>query len=1031
MEDSAPFEIHNKLLSDLITEYLDSSVKSDRERNFTKWKLAFRSIKDSPFHRDCPILWDFFFLEDTKRIGIGEYNVLRRLMTDIGHAGDRIGQAENLIRESSKCSRGKQLDYPIVLKSRAHDLFYGDNVIIEADGLRRPELDWWKIKESERLPKKLDLRMAKYSESTCEGNQSTLILKDVTFEDAGLYYICNKTGKRQSNQLHLKIKGELPGVYVRTSSSNIQLGYNFEMRCHVVSIPPAKSASWWKFSEERREEINTNCDKYAESSSDPQKEPVLKINRLDYEDEGTYYLRVTNAVGQAESKHCGVKFDEDNSTRTIRYFHLIQLGGKSLIHFVERKINSSLKTYLAEKDEELGFLLTKSQMEQIKTIQSPESLDISVLYIILKSMPDIQSPTKGWGNLPGDNDILPSDDVERIQIHYEFMIQQMDSHTMSSSLFKEKWSHLSQAIQRLSTFVQERQIDDIYFSELDQSALKKSLKSIKDNTERDLKSQSEKKILPVIEIQGPELVRYHKTAEITGTIKSPNEILHAAWKKESRNIDISTPKYRGSIDNGTDAKLIIKKMDTDDVANYNLIVKNESGMTRSNAIYLRIKEGKPKCEILGEACRMVSIGGSETLQGKVKSYPKPVTLQWIKIRTSADIKLDIKSHKYQGSKDHLRKPTLMINNIDLNDYGIYILNVKNIKGTANSKEIKLDIEEEGIGDFSNQDKLMDYLSMYEKLGQNVELSNYPEIQEIVVKTDRLLENWKNETDSCQREDVLKKYFYIVCKMMTTYNITKGRCSRGSINIELEFPNRGSFLKFEKDVKEGDMKGNLEDILLFQPLMQNLDLSVEPNDFFVGFGDVQEKQSTKDIDLIRLPESDVFAAAIDLGNTYSSYVFSEMISTKTTASLIKKKHGHLEKIPTVLLLDKDLQIHSFGHKPREEYTHLRGQKEAENLFYFENFMTLIYETSTKSVDRNIQIPDAQGRNVSAKIIISRCASYMIERAIRHIREEFAHVLLSSFKFVFTLPTFWSLADGFFKDALSEVNNALHSIITRIS
>ncbi|XP_062588712.1 heat shock 70 kDa protein 12B-like [Saccostrea cucullata] len=147
----------------------------------------------------------------------------------------------------------------------------------------------------------------------------------------------------------------------------------------------------------------------------------------------------------------------------------------------------------------------------------------------------------------------------------------------------------------------------------------------------------------------------------------------------------------------------------------------------------------------------------------------------------------------------------------------------------------------------------------------------------------------------------------------------------------------------------------------------------------------------------------------------------MNSTKTTPSLTSNKHSHLEKIPTVLLLDKDLQIHSFGHKAREEYTHLRGQKEAEEVFYFENFMTLIYEASTKSMDRSIQIPDAKGRNVSAEIIISRCASYMIERAIRHIREEFAHVLLSNFMFVFTLTTFWSLGDEFFQDALSDVNN----------
>ncbi|XP_062576047.1 uncharacterized protein LOC134237919, partial [Saccostrea cucullata] len=694
-------------------------------------------------------------------------------------------------------------------------------------------------------------------------------------------------------------------------------------------------------------------------------------------------------------------------------------------------------------------------------VQSSETIDISVLYIIVKNIPEIQSPSKGWGNTPHPDDTLPSDDVERIRIHYEFTMLQRDTESISSTAFEEKWRELSQAIRRLSTFVQARQIDDIHFSELDQTTLEKSLKSMEKNIERELKSQLEKKVtLPIIEIREPKFMRYLKTAEITSTIKSANEILKAVWQKEGRNIEISTPKYRGSIEIEKNAKVVINvinNMDTDDIGHYKLIVKNESGMARSNAVYLKIKE------------RYIKLGIN-------------------------------KSEKYKGSKDHPQKPTLLINNIDFSDYGIYILYVENSTGTAISNEIKLDIE--GGLPVAH----ITEVKVAQKFSCLAEICSIPD--PLYVKWQKLVNNkaeninisipkYKGSSEDLSRPTLVvqdlaiepadtAKYHLIVCNPVgkgrskqiplhvktTTVNSvlkvdldlkdeTKEEsstclpdilciCSRGSINIELEFPNRGSFLKFEKDVKEGDMKEKLTDILLFQPFMQNLDLGLEPDDFFVVYGNVQEKKSTKDIDLIPLPESDVFAVAIDLGNTYSSYALSEITSTKTTASLTKNKHGYLEKIPTVLLLDKDLQIHSFGHKAREEYIHLRGQKEAEDVFYFENFMSLIYETNAEpvtnqefsdghlyvsllcpflqSMDKSIQIPDAKGRNVSAKIILSRCASYMIERAIRHIREEFAHVLMSNFKFVFTLPTFWSLADGFFQDALSELSLEKDQVFT---
>ncbi|CAG2209329.1 unnamed protein product [Mytilus edulis] len=58
------------------------------------------------------------------------------------------------------------------------------------------------------------------------------------------------------------------------------------------------------------------------------------------------------------------------------------------------------------------------QKTKIKELQHPnsyDSLDVTSIYQLLRQFKLIQSPTKGWGNLPGKVDINVGDDVERIR----------------------------------------------------------------------------------------------------------------------------------------------------------------------------------------------------------------------------------------------------------------------------------------------------------------------------------------------------------------------------------------------------------------------------------------------------------------------------------------------------------------------------------------------------------------------------------------------------------------------------------------
>ncbi|CAC5361535.1 unnamed protein product [Mytilus coruscus] len=53
---------------------------------------------------------------------------------------------------------------------------------------------------------------------------------------------------------------------------------------------------------------------------------------------------------------------------------------------------------------------------KLQTTNTYDSLDIPIIYKLLRHFPLIQQPTKGWGNFPDQTDVTIADDVERIRI---------------------------------------------------------------------------------------------------------------------------------------------------------------------------------------------------------------------------------------------------------------------------------------------------------------------------------------------------------------------------------------------------------------------------------------------------------------------------------------------------------------------------------------------------------------------------------------------------------------------------------------
>lgn len=61
-------------------------------------------------------------------------------------------------------------------------------------------------------------------------------------------------------------------------------------------------------------------------------------------------------------------------------------------------------------------LSEKSQINTLNVSDSYKSLDISLLYKLVKMFPCVPNPTQGWGQKPTKNDLSISDDIERIRI---------------------------------------------------------------------------------------------------------------------------------------------------------------------------------------------------------------------------------------------------------------------------------------------------------------------------------------------------------------------------------------------------------------------------------------------------------------------------------------------------------------------------------------------------------------------------------------------------------------------------------------
>ncbi|XP_061193666.1 uncharacterized protein LOC133201889 [Saccostrea echinata] len=96
------------------------------------------------------------------------------------------------------------------------------------------------------------------------------------------------------------------------------------------------------------------------------------------------------------------------------------------------------------------------------TAVSSLSMDITIMYKLLRNYSDITPPGNGWGKDPKVEHITESDDIERIRLYRNKYSHDAGSNlVMKDNVFSAIWTDLSQAIIRLSAGVLKRRISEI------------------------------------------------------------------------------------------------------------------------------------------------------------------------------------------------------------------------------------------------------------------------------------------------------------------------------------------------------------------------------------------------------------------------------------------------------------------------------------------------------------------------------------------------------------------------------------------
>lgn len=117
-------EIHNNLLAKLINGYVGHNENSD---TYVSWKLQFRNYCDLPTQQNGSVLNNVYYLEKVGLLGVGKYDVLKKIFSEDKEALSEIENVSNVIEivdPSTIGSTGIYNDSIYSWSDLQHSLFY-------------------------------------------------------------------------------------------------------------------------------------------------------------------------------------------------------------------------------------------------------------------------------------------------------------------------------------------------------------------------------------------------------------------------------------------------------------------------------------------------------------------------------------------------------------------------------------------------------------------------------------------------------------------------------------------------------------------------------------------------------------------------------------------------------------------------------------------------------------------------------------------------------------------------------------------
>lgn len=148
-------------------------------------------------------------------------------------------------------------------------------------------------------------------------------------------------------------------------------------------------------------------------------------------------------------------------------------------------------------------------------------------------------------------------------------------------------------------------------------------------------------------------------------------------------------------------------------------------------------------------------------------------------------------------------------------------------------------------------------------------------------------------------------------------------------------------------------------------------------------------------------------AIDFGTTYSGYAYA-FVERPDDIHLMRRSSGsHLGlqsyKLPTVLLLRKNGDFHSFGYDARETYADM-DQAESLQFLYFEKFKMELH--SRRNLDRELDLEAANGKKMLASVVFTHALNYFKECCLQELRDQTTTpISAEDIHWVITVPAIW--------------------------